>query len=183
MPEAAEHLRRQARALAEEVLAWQVDGENVPSLDQATAAVERLDAYGEQLRKAVRAGMSPGSPETARPILREAHNRLGLPLTSPVPPFVLTAGAVVRHAQNFARLIAGLLSAVDTAPAGPPAPGDTTTPMIGCLRNPGAGLSAHCLEPPDAQVGQRHVPRQVLSGPASLGGTARAFLGGEPVLP
>lgn len=126
-PEAAEHLRRQARALAEEVLAWQVNGENVPSLDQATAAVERLDAYGERLREAVRAGMSPGSPGTARPILREAHNRLGLPLTSPVPPFVLTASAVIRRAQNLSRLVTGLLSALDTACSGPSVPGGTTT--------------------------------------------------------
>ncbi|MFE0772257.1 hypothetical protein [Streptomyces sp. NPDC058861] len=131
-PEAAEHLRRQARALAEEILAWQVDGENVPSRDEATAAVERLDAYGEQLGKAVRAEMDPVAPGKALPILREAHTRLGLPLTSPVPPFVLATGAVVRRAQNLARLVIGLLSALDTACSGPPVPGGTTTntPLI-----------------------------------------------------
>ncbi|WP_432114710.1 hypothetical protein [Streptomyces sp. S1] len=122
-PEAAECLRQEARALADRVLAWTADGETSPSRDEATAAVERLDTYGEQLRKAVRAEMDPVAPGKVRPILREAHNRLGLPLTSPVPPFVLSTGAVVRRAQNLARLV----SALDAACSGPPVPGGTTT--------------------------------------------------------
>ncbi|MER5737098.1 hypothetical protein ABT117_15655 [Streptomyces sp. NPDC002262] len=124
---AAESLREKARALAEEVLAWAPDGEDRPSLDQAVAAVHQLNAYGEHLQDAVQARMWPGSPGGPPPVLSEAHGRLNQPLASAVPPFVPTTDAVVRRAQNLARLVLGL-SALDTGPSiTPPAPGGNTT--------------------------------------------------------
>ncbi|MFB7940438.1 hypothetical protein [Streptomyces sp. NPDC056049] len=126
--EAAESFREKARALAEEVLVWAPEGEDRPSLNEAVAAVHQLTAYGERLRDAVRAGLRPGSPGGPPPVLGEAHGRLNQPLASAVPPFVPTTGAVVRRAQNLARLVAGLLSALDTGPStAPPAPGGNTT--------------------------------------------------------
>ncbi|MFD5769323.1 hypothetical protein ACFWIN_26365 [Streptomyces sp. NPDC127049] len=126
-PEAAESLRGKARALAEEVLVWAPDGEDRPSLDQAVAVVHQLNAYGEHLQGAVQAGVRPDSPGGPPPILGEAHGRLGQPLTSAVPPFVLTTDAVVRRAQNLARLVTGLLSALDATPSTPPDLGGNTT--------------------------------------------------------
>ncbi|MFD6076766.1 hypothetical protein ACFWG5_14425 [Streptomyces hydrogenans] len=126
-PAAAESLRQKARTLAEEVLAWAPDGEDRPSLDQAVTAVHQLNAYGERLRDAVQAGVRPDSPDRTLTVLGEAHRRLGQPLTSAVPPFVLTTDTVVRRAQNLARLVAGLLSALDATPSTPPDLGGNTT--------------------------------------------------------
>ncbi|MER5740152.1 hypothetical protein ABT117_31435 [Streptomyces sp. NPDC002262] len=119
-------LRKKARTLAEEVLAWAPDGEDRPSLDRAVTAVHQLNAYGERLRDAVQAGVRPDSPDRTLAVLGEARRRLGQPLTSPVPPFVFTTDAVVRRAQNLARLVAGLLSALDVGPSTPPDLGGNT---------------------------------------------------------
>ncbi|MFJ9795441.1 hypothetical protein [Streptomyces sp. NPDC101145] len=124
--DAAESLRQEARTLADEVLAWAPDGKDWPSRDQAVAAMHQLNAYGEHLRDAVQASVRPGSPGGPPPILSEAHGRLNQPLTSPVPPFILTTDAVVRRAQNLARLVTGLLSALGAGPSHPPAPGGNT---------------------------------------------------------
>ncbi|MET9952762.1 hypothetical protein ABZ135_14600 [Streptomyces sp. NPDC006339] len=124
-PDAAESLRQKARTLAEEVLAWAPDGEDRPSRDEAVAVVHQLNAYGVYLRDAVEAGVRPGSPGGPPPVLSEAHGRLNQPLTSAVPPFALPADAVVRRAQNLARLVLGL-SALDAGPSTPPAPGGNT---------------------------------------------------------
>ncbi|MFF6833391.1 hypothetical protein ACFY84_16170 [Streptomyces sp. NPDC012438] len=124
-PDAAEGLREKARTLAEEVLAWARDGEDRPSLGQAVAAVRQLNAYGEHLRDAVQAGVRPGSPGGSPAVLGEAHRRLGQPLVSAVPPFVLTTDTAVRRAQNLARLVLGL-SALDAGSSAPPGPGGNT---------------------------------------------------------
>ncbi|MFC9487936.1 hypothetical protein ACFTZM_17880 [Streptomyces hydrogenans] len=126
-PDAAESLRKKARTLVEEVLAWAPDGEDRPPVNQAVAAVHQLNAYGEHLRDAVQAGVRPDSPDRTPPVLGEAHGRLGQPLTPPVPPFVLTTDTVVRRAQNLARLVTGLLSVLDAAPSTPPDLGGNTT--------------------------------------------------------
>ncbi|MGW6391670.1 hypothetical protein ACWFR1_14450 [Streptomyces sp. NPDC055103] len=127
-PKTADGLFRQkSRTLVEEVLAWAPDGEGQPSLVEAVAAVHQLNAYGVYLRDAVQARVLLGSPGGPPPVLGEAHRRLNQPLTSPGPPFVLPADAVVRRAQNLARLAAGLLSALDAGPSTPPDPGGNTT--------------------------------------------------------
>ncbi|MFC9734192.1 hypothetical protein ACFWGM_19040 [Streptomyces roseolus] len=126
-PEAAESLREKARTLAEEVLVWAPDGEDRPSLDQAVAAVHQLNAYGERLCDAVQASVRPDSPDRTPAVLGEARGRLGQPLTSAVPPFVLTTDTIVRRAQNLARLVTGLLSALDADPSTPPDLGGNTT--------------------------------------------------------
>ncbi|MEU8543118.1 hypothetical protein AB0C52_24575 [Streptomyces sp. NPDC048717] len=87
--------------------------------------MQQLNAHGEQLRDAIEASMLPGSPGGPPPILSEAHRRLKRPLASSVPPFVPTDGAVVRRAQNLARLVLGL-SALDADSSTPPAPGGNT---------------------------------------------------------
>lgn len=125
-PEPAESPREKARTLAEEVLAWAPDGEDRPSLERAVTAVHQLNAYGVYLRDTVEAGVLLGSPGGPPPVLSEARGRLNQPLTSPVPPFALRADAVVRRAQNLARLVLGL-SALDVgSPFTPPSRGGNT---------------------------------------------------------
>ncbi|MFD4337829.1 hypothetical protein ACFWPP_11645 [Streptomyces anulatus] len=88
--------------------------------------MDTLNAFGEQLRDAVRDGAGTRSSSEVWPVLGEADRRLGQPLVSSVPPFVLTTGAAVHRAQNLARLVTGLLSALDAAPSDPPRLGGNT---------------------------------------------------------
>lgn len=111
-PAAADAYRAEARALAAAVQTWGTNGSELPTADEATTAMHRLNSYGEGLRDAVsgvrdRQPTASGSSRSAQPILGEASRRLG------GPPLGGTAEAVVRRAQNLARLVHGLLRALD----------------------------------------------------------------------
>ncbi|MFI1825407.1 hypothetical protein ACH41E_02980 [Streptomyces sp. NPDC020412] len=101
-----------AGALAARALTWGSDAE-LPTAADAIDAVNVLNAYGEELRNAVRAA----APHDAVPhLLDEADSRLGLSLTPVLPTLPFTPQIVVHRAQNLARLIQGLLNALDAAP-------------------------------------------------------------------
>lgn len=101
-----------AGALAARALTWGSDAE-LPTAADAINAVNALNAYGEELRDAVRAAVSH---DAIAYLLGEADRRLGLSLTPVLPTLPLTPQIVVHRAQNLARLIQGLLNALDAAP-------------------------------------------------------------------
>ncbi|MFI2258934.1 hypothetical protein [Streptomyces tubercidicus] len=80
----------------------------MPTAEVATTAVAQLNAYGEQLRDAVRAEVAPH--DTVQYLLGEADNRLGRSLHPALPSLPLTLAVVVRRAWNLARLVQGLLN-------------------------------------------------------------------------
>lgn len=103
----------EARALAAKVLLWGTEGHELPSTDEATSAMNRLNSDGADLCDAVNARCrelptGSGPYRRAQVILGEASRRLGR------PPLGAKADAVVRRAQNLARLVDGLLRALDT---------------------------------------------------------------------
>ncbi|MGQ4490861.1 DUF6415 family natural product biosynthesis protein [Streptomyces sp. SAS_281] len=110
--EAPDSRRTAARALVAEVQAWGKNGSELPETEEVATATDRLNSYGADLRDAVNAQCVDLSTESepyrsAQAILGEASRRLGQP--------ALGAGAeaVVRRAQNLARLVDGLLRALE----------------------------------------------------------------------
>lgn len=108
----ADARRTEARALVAEVQAWGTNSSELPTTDEATTAMNRLNSFGAEMRDAVNAlcvGLPAGSGpyRSAQAILGEASRRLGR------PPLGGTSEAVVRRAQNLARLVHGLLRALD----------------------------------------------------------------------
>ncbi|MFI1830719.1 hypothetical protein ACH41E_30420 [Streptomyces sp. NPDC020412] len=85
----------------------------MPTATNATDAVNLLNAYGEELRDAVRAA---APHDAVAYLLGEADSRLGLSLTPALPALPITPQIVVHRAQNLARLVQGLLAALDAAP-------------------------------------------------------------------
>ncbi|MFJ5734722.1 DUF6415 family natural product biosynthesis protein [Streptomyces microflavus] len=103
-------LRAEARASAAEVLLWGTGGHQPPAVDAAVSAMNRLNSYGADLRDALNARCSEmptgsGPYRSAEAILGEASRRLGQPPLG-------GKDAVVRRAQNLARLVDGLLRAL-----------------------------------------------------------------------
>lgn len=110
--EAPDSRGTEARALVAEVQAWGNNGSELPATGEMTTATDRLNSYGADLRDAVNALCVDLSTESepyrnAQAILGEASRRLGQ------PPLGAGIEAVVRRAQNLARLVDGLLRALE----------------------------------------------------------------------
>ncbi|MFI9391905.1 hypothetical protein ACIG53_13590 [Streptomyces bauhiniae] len=103
--------REEARALVAQALSWGNRAE-LPTAEDATATWASLNSYGEHFRDAVRARMPAAVPH----LLMEADGRLGRPLAPALPNHPLTRKTVVHRAQNLARLVQALLTALGDAP-------------------------------------------------------------------
>ncbi|MFJ4800134.1 DUF6415 family natural product biosynthesis protein [Streptomyces murinus] len=102
----------EALAIIDQALAWDLDGPGPPTAVLALEVSERLTIYGRVLAADLRTlcASAPADLDAdhgAQAALGEAAGRLYLP-----PPYYGTAQSIGRRAQNIARLVQALHTAV-----------------------------------------------------------------------